>query len=197
LARTRLYQEESQRKQRAARFTSADEFLASLEMVARIGRARPAEVNRIAQLTQKTNQFNLTTRRYSEGQIADMAKSPDWAVLTLSPRDCFGELGLSGVLIAQRREGCNWIDSMLMSCRILGRKLEQQFVTTCIERLDAEWGGGMWRAEYRRTKKNRQVEDFWPIFGFAVEEASDMEVRYAAATGELALPTFDFIRVEE
>lgn len=197
LARTRLYREEAQRKQTAARFGTAEEFLASLEMVARIKRASAEEVGRVAQLTQKTNQFNLTTRRYSEGQIADMIGSPDWAIFILTPRDAFGDLGLSGVLIAHRREDGHWVDSMLMSCRILGRQLERQFVTTCIERLDVEWGLGMWHAEYLPTKKNRQVEAFWPSFGFRGETLSDGCVRYAASRAELALPHFGFIRVEE
>jgi len=197
LARTQLYREEGRRKQTAARFATAEEFLASLDMVARIKRASTEEVPRVAQLTQKTNQFNLTTRRYSEGQIADMIGSQDWAVFTLSPRDSFGDLGLSGVLIVHRREDGYWIDSMLMSCRILGRELERQFVTTCVERLDVDWGPGIWHAEYLPTKKNSQVEAFWPAFGFTEEMKSDAGVRYAVARADLSLPDFSFIRVEE
>jgi len=195
-ARTALYRQEAQRKSSAVAFATQEEFLASLEMVARVERATPAQVPRIAQLTQKTNQFNLTTRRYTDGQVIDMIASPDWAVFTLTPRDRFGDLGLSAVLIARQREDGNWIDSMLLSCRILGRQLERQFVTTAIESLDAEWGRRTWYAEYLPSRKNRQVEAFWPIFGFVADRVTGSCTLYKAIPGALTLPHFPFIRIE-
>jgi len=164
--RARLYQSESQRKSERTAYISVDDYLASLETVAIIHRALPGEIARVAQLTQKTNQFNLTTRRYSEADVRSFAERADAAVFSLAVKDRFGDLGLVGVMILEREGRKGKVDTLLMSCRVLGRGLEQAMVAHCLEAMTALWPVDVWRGEYIPTKKNMQVADFWPKNGF-------------------------------
>jgi FkbH-like protein len=169
--RSEMYRAEATRKHEEAKYESIDEFLSSLNLSVVIHEATPEEVPRIAQLTQKTNQFNLTTRRYSESQIASFCTAPDAAVYSLSVRDKFGDYGLTGVLIARREADGGSIDSLMLSCRILGKKIEVAFVLESLGRLEQKWPIASWHAEYVPTKKNQQVEKFWQHMGFS--ELSD------------------------
>lgn len=192
--RVQLYQADTKRRESAAAFATVEEFLASLSLTARIEPAAKGQVARVAQLTQKTNQFNLTTRRYSEGEIDCMLADPNCAVYTLTASDRFGELGLTGVLIARRQGPEAAVDTLLMSCRVLGRKLEQEFVATCMEQLNRRWALESWTAEYIKTPKNGQVAEFWPIFGFVPADRVDDRVLYRAAAATLKLSHFYFIK---
>ncbi len=185
-ARTRLYEAESHRKSARTATASLDEYLAGLEMIATIHQARPEEIPRIAQLTQKTNQFNLTTQRYTEQAIAEFSNDPDAAIFTMSVRDRFGELGLVGVMIVVHQGGAARIDSLLLSCRALGRGLEQAFVEHTLAALRPRWDVADWRAEYIATRKNRQVADFWQKMGFSPQDKSEGRrsyIRDARASG--------------
>jgi FkbH-like protein len=193
LARTAMYQKDEQRREAAKSFSSADEFLASLEIRASIRPAKDHELTRVAQLTQKTNQFNLTTRRYSEAEIRHLAGRDDHAVYALSAGDRFGDLGLTGVLIAKRTEAGAMIDTLLMSCRVLGRRIELQFVTECLRQLTERWRVDRWEAEYVKTGKNRQVVNFWDQFGFAPAAKDPDRTRYQARTTSLTLHPIPFV----
>jgi FkbH-like protein len=182
--RARLYQSDTQRKSARGAFLSVDDYLVSLETVAVIHRMTPAEVPRAAQLTQKTNQFNLTTRRYSEADMRAFAARTDAAVFTLSVTDRFGDLGLVGVVVLERDGAAGRIDSFLMSCRVLGRGLERAVLAHCLALMDSEWDVEIWRAEYVPTRKNVQVADFWPKNAFVREEASDRATYVRKARGE-------------
>jgi FkbH-like protein len=195
--RTKLYQAEAKRREVATSFGSVEEFLASLELRARIEMPGEARIPRVSQLTQKTNQFNLTTRRYSEGDILRMIESPDHAVFTLTAGDRYGDLGLTGVFIARRVNGEQAaVDTLLMSCRVLGRRLEHEFVARCFEAIDQRWQPRRWNAEYIKTRKNGMVADFWPEFGFLPEAKDDGGARYAVERSKLALSHMPYIKVE-
>lgn len=195
--RAQLYQKESQRKMARGSFQSVREYLESLEIVAEIRRPRPGEIARVAQLTQKTNQFNLTTRRYSEEDVARFAAAEDSAVYSLSASDKFGSLGLVGVLIARRNGHRADIDSYLLSCRALGRDLEIAFLRRALGELECQWGVDEWRAEYLRTAKNVQVADFWQRVGFETTANEEGGARYRADAGALERLHRPFIRVLE
>lgn len=190
--RAHLYQRESQRKSARSAFGSVEDYLASLETAATIHRMRPAEIARAAQLTQKTNQFNLTTRRYTDSDLQSFADRADAAVFTLSAADRFGDLGLVGVMIVERDGAAARIDSLLMSCRALGRGLEFAMVARCIEALEAEWDLREWRSEYVPTRKNGQVADFWIRNGFAPagETGGHKHFVSAAKAGGRAIPAY-------
>jgi FkbH-like protein len=195
--RAQLYKSENQRKKARGSFQNIEDYLESLEIVAEIRKPRPGEIARVAQLTQKTNQFNLTTRRYSEEDIARLVACEDTAVYSLTARDKFGALGLVGVFIAKREGRFGSIDSYLLSCRALGRDLEMAFLSRVVGELERQWGVEGWRAEYRRTSKNAQVADFWDRSGFAPTAGEGDVKRYHASAGAMEPLRRSFIRVSE
>ena len=151
-----MYQSESKRKQDQKHFGNIDDYLASLELVETIHHIRPGEIARVAQLTQKTNQFNLTTRRYSEADIKRFADDPDAAIYVLYVNDRYGEYGLTGILIARFEDDKCVLDSFLLSCRILGRKLEKVFVSHCMQEIIKNHNISQWQAEYIPSKKTNK-----------------------------------------
>lgn len=195
--RARMYQAEAQRKDAARQYDSIDQYLSSLALVATIHPATPREVARIAQLTQKTNQFNLTTRRYAEGEIARFLSREDHGVFSLTVTDKFGDSGLTGVLIAVRDGSVGRIDSLLLSCRILGRNLETVFLHRCLALLETAWGVKEWRGEYLPTRKNRQVEDFFDRMGFDLMVESESGKTYQLPVVQRVAPDITYITIEE
>ena len=148
-AKTQQYQALAQARKERGKFATEEEFLASLGIKVTIHRNRRAEAERVAELTQKSNQFNLTTRRYSEAEIRAFMVSAGADVYTLSYKDRFGDQGITGVIIVKGQT----IDTFLLSCRILGRGVEfapWEFV------LNDEV-----KADYIPTAKNDQVRNFW------------------------------------
>ena len=182
--RTELYRAETERSQGRKVHIDLNDYLTSLEQTLRLWEATEDDLPRIAQLTQKTNQFNLTTRRYSEGQIAAFMSDDTAAVLVMSVSDRYGELGTTGVLIARRRDDVGFIDSLLLSCRILGRQLEFAFVDRSLSLLEDRWKLSSWEAEYRPTRKNAQVVDFWDRVGFSLRADSDSIKSYNLLDGQ-------------
>ncbi len=182
---------------RSAPEESLQEYLLSLQQVAKVHRVRAEEVPRVAQLTQKTNQFNLTTRRYSAAQITTWADDPNTAVFTLSASDRHGDLGLTGVLIARREGTIARIDSLLMSCRVLGRDLEIAFVEYCLKELSTSWNPGLFRAEYIPTAKNGQVAGFWEKEGFLRTTKRDETAFFELVPAGRRWKSPTFIRVVE
>lgn len=164
--RNRQYQEETQRKEIMKNSNSINDYLESLQLVATIHPVKQNEIARVAQLTQKTNQFNLSTKRYTQQQIENFHNADDSAVYTLSVRDKFGDYGLTGVLIAKQSNDSGWIDTFLMSCRILSRHLEFIFLEYCLTTLGKQWNIQLWKAEYIKTEKNMQIQDFLKKSGF-------------------------------
>jgi FkbH-like protein len=132
-------------------------------MQAKIGVADSFTIPRIAQLTQKTNQFNLTTRRYTETEVAAMSREPGCAIWWLSLSDRFGPNGIIGVLILRAQSPETWlIDSFLLSCRVMGRTVEHAFLAVVARELGASTLVG----EFRPTTKNMPVKDLYERLGF-------------------------------
>ena len=193
--RAALYQGEVQRKAERNLHVDLDAYLASMEIEADVHRATAGEVARVAQLTQKTNQFNLTTRRYSDHDIEALRSGADSAVFTLTARDRFGVLGLVGVLV-MRKEGDHAVfDTLLMSCRVLGRGLETAFVLECMEQAREQWGLRSWSAEYVPTPKNGQVATFWDGFGFALSTQDKGVKRYRLDAPAAAAPMPVYLKI--
>jgi FkbH-like protein len=149
-----------------------DAYLASLEMVIRfrpfddVGRAR------ITQLINKSNQFNLTTRRYTEAEIRDIGRDPNCYTLQVSLADIYGDNGMISVVICQRNGEDWYLDTWLMSCRVLGRRVENAVLS---ELLGEARGRGIRRivGAYRATARNKMVEDHYAKLGFSVMEKQD------------------------
>jgi len=166
--RTVFYAEEGERSKAEQSFRCKEDFYRFLEQETQVARAAPASLARIAQLTQKTNQFNLTMRRYGEHQIADMAARPGWQVLSIRVRDRFGDQGLVGVAITRDEAEVCEINTFLLSCRVIGRTVETAFLSYIA-------GGAVARGRRRLsgwflpTKKNIPAREFYRQHGFRLE----------------------------
>ncbi len=142
-----------------------DAYLASLDMEITFAPFDAAGRTRIAQLINKSNQFNLTTRRYTEAEIADAEADPDVFTLQIRLKDRFGDNGMICVVIC-RPEGRDWlIDTWLMSCRVLGRRVEQMTLRE-IARAARERGVGRLIGVYKPTARNALVCDHYKSLGF-------------------------------
>jgi len=184
-------------RQRAAleqAVASPEEFYRSLEQEAEIRPANALTVARVAQLTQKTNQFNLTTRRYTEQQIAEMMNCPGWQVLSLKVRDRYADNGLVGVTILREAGTVCEIDTFLLSCRVIGRTVETALLAHIANQARA---GGAERLEgwFLPTKKNAPAKDFYSRHGFelAEERAGGQLWRLELAQADVRCP--EWIRV--
>jgi FkbH-like protein len=150
------YRDERKRTQLKQSATSLEDYLRSLDIKLKIGRNRKSQIQRIAQLTNKTNQFNLTTRRYSEADIARFMQTG--TVLDVALSDRFGDMGVISVAIVLDNE----IDTFLMSCRALGRGVEARILSYICER----FGSPGMQAAYVPTAKNMMTAQFYDAHGF-------------------------------
>lgn len=150
-----------------------EEFIANLQMSATVAPVDELNLPRAAQLVNKSNQFNLTTRRYTEEQLRAEAQRPDAVVRTFKLRDRFADNGLIGVMIGRERreESTLEIDTWLMSCRVLGRRVEEFMVGVMMQ---AALDRGLDRVvgRYLPTAKNALVKDLYPRLGFTPIEGS-------------------------
>lgn len=168
--RGEIYQAQAARRKLESSGASLEEFYRALEMRVRIGRANPFTIPRIAQLTQKTNQFNLTTRRYTEAEIRAANDDTHTEVFWLELNDRFGPSGIVGVLILKEEVGGAWtVDTFLLSCRVMGRTVENAFLGAVVREL----GVGRLHGEYLPTAKNAPVKDLYERLGFERVDASD------------------------
>jgi FkbH-like protein len=151
---------------------SLEQYLCSLEMTACLGPPTEVQVSRVAQLTQRTNQFNLTTRRYAEADIRSMFASASTGLLAISLRDRFGDLGLVGAAVLAEAEGIVRIDTFVLSCRALGRGVEDVLLAGCVHWARAQ-GARQLVGQYVPSAKNGLVADFYPTRGFAPMTGSD------------------------
>lgn len=197
--RGEMYAAESARQRLRAQSVSLDEFLSSLDMRAVIRAADGFTTSRVAQLTIRTNQFNLTTRRYTEREIALLRRDPAAAVYTLQVNDVFGDSGIVGVAIVRKRnEERLWVlDCFLMSCRVLGRRLETCFLHALLRRARDE-GMRLVRGEFISTKKNEVAREFYREHGFKLvgdgQPSTTWEVELTGM--EFELPASVVVRFE-
>jgi FkbH-like protein len=195
--RTKLYITERKRSKEQKKYSNIDKFLKSLKINTLIHKAEESEIPRIAQLTQKTNQFNLTTIRYSEVDITNYIKKSDSEVYTLTASDKYGNLGLTGVLIAKIRKNTCYFNTLLMSCRILGRKLEYSFVSYCIEDIRKNYNIKKWEASYIKTQKNKQVLNFWKKFNFFVKSEKEGAKYYQVDNSEIKTIFYKYVSINK
>ncbi|MBQ9443314.1 MAG: HAD family hydrolase [Lachnospiraceae bacterium] len=164
--RTGMYQAEAKRRESEAAFASLDDYLISLEME---GEALPFDemhYPRIAQLTQRSNQFNLRTVRYTEEDIARIASDEGYVTLYYTLKDKFGDHGLVSVVILKKESpDVFFVDTWLMSCRVLKRGMEE-FIINHLVSAAGKNGAKTLKAEYIPTKKNKMVEHIYEQMGF-------------------------------
>jgi FkbH-like protein len=195
LARSAQYQSEAARKAIEASSSSLEDFLGNLQMEAAAMPVTPANLKRVTQLITTTNQFNVTTRRYTEGQIEQLAESQGAWLSAFRLNDRFGEYGLIGVLICRAGETPQqWeVDSWLMSCRTLGRQMERFMFDRMIEAAQ-ERGIRSIVGVYRPTAKNGLVSRLYDELGFQRLAEDGTEVRYQLDVPTGVVRTADYIR---
>jgi FkbH-like protein len=164
--RGEMYYAGRMRKQLEKSMVSLEDFLRSLEMKVVVKYADDFSLTRIARLINKTNQFNLTTRRYTEIEIKKMRENRDkFDIYSLQVIDKFGDEGIVGVAIVRKEQQTWTLDSFLMSCRVIGRKVEIAFLAKIVA--DARKKGiSTIVGEYIPTQKNAPVKDFYSDHGF-------------------------------
>lgn len=163
--RNAMYQENKLRKQEEEKFQDYGSYLQSLNMTARIHPFQESEWERAFQLIQKSNQFNLTTKRYTMGEIKSISESSDYITLSGRLIDKFGDNGIVSLIVAEIEGEKAHIRLWVMSCRVLGRNMEYAMfdvlVSKCREREVKQVAG-----YYYPTKKNQLVKDLYGKFGF-------------------------------
>ena len=163
--RAASYQEQRHRRKLQQTVGSFEEFLASLEQEASIEPVHDGTLARAAQLCQRTNQFNLTTKRYTAADLEQLTADEDVELYTLAVKDRFGDSGITGLAILQHEGDETRIDTLLMSCRILGRKLEDLFLAFLAERAAARGSRGL-VGRFEPTERNGQAASFYSDRGF-------------------------------
>jgi FkbH-like protein len=166
LERTKLYQVEAQRNITQKSFTNEDDFLKSLDMLSLVERFNKFNTPRVAQLSQRSNQFNLRTVRYAESDIEMISQSKDYFTFAYTLEDKWGDNGLICVIILKKEDDQTlFIDTWFMSCRVLKRGMENFVLNTIVE-LAAKNKYKYLKGEYLPTAKNEMVKNHYSDLGF-------------------------------
>lgn len=176
LKRNAMYLENAKRAKAQASFSDYGEYLDSLDMKAEIKPFEPIYLARIAQLTNKTNQFNLTTKRYSQGEIEKISRDNNYLTLYGKLADKFGDNGVVSLCIGHLMDGICHIDLWLMSCRVLKRDMEYAMLDVLVEKCK-NVGISELRGYYYPTSKNAMVKDLYGEMGFSkISENNDESI---------------------
>ena len=174
-----MYKQQVQRETVKKEYADIEGYLSSLGLKLTIFKDDKSIISRMSQMSQKTNQFNLTTRRYTEGDIKSFIANNDAKVFAFSVSDKFGGSGVTGLCISNI-DGNNKtadIDTFLMSCRVIGRNIEYAFMDYMINFI-RNCGINIVRAKYRQTQKNEQVKDFFESCSFSLDCSMEMGKSY-------------------
>jgi len=167
--RGKMYAQQHERKKLETSTPNLEEFLKQLELRVSIKKADPFTIPRISQLTLKTNQFNLTTKRYQEEDIARFVSDDKYLVGSAQVEDKFGDNGITGVFIVRKDTPKEWsIDTFLLSCRVMGREIEKGILGHIIKEAKKS-GVEKIKAQFIPSKKNKPIENFLPNCGFRKE----------------------------
>lgn len=187
--KTEQYRQNASRIQAQTCFTNMEDFLQSLHMNLTIREANEVTISRVAQMTQKTNQFNLTTKRYTEDDIRRLQDNGA-KIFTLSVQDCFGDNGITGLMIITLD---GEVDTFLLSCRVLGKGIERAFAYSVLSRLEIP----VVCARFIPTEKNSQVAEFYEQLGFTMlTKRNDGAKEYEARIADLDLSIKDYYKID-
>lgn len=170
--RGRYYGAQRQRDELERKVPSLEDFYDSLQQEVEIAPVKPETLARVAQLTQKTNQFNLTTKRYHEQQIVEMTTRRGWNIYSVRVKDRFGDNGLVGVCITHDADDVCEIDSFLLSCRVIGRTIDTAMLSFLCEQARARDIREL-RGCFVPTNRNTPTKDFYPKHGFLLRAETE------------------------
>lgn len=194
-SKTEQYRQRAKAEDSKMGSTSQEEYLASLGLTVSLTRDDRTQIPRLSELTLKSNQFNLTTRRYTEADIQRMIENPEMTVYALHVSDRFGDAGLTGILIMRWEGLVARVDAFLMSCRVIGRGIESAVWSPMLRDAQRKGCRGL-AAEYSPTSKNAQVASFLDGLGMSlIEETSTGVRRYQVDIDAFTSPPTPWIKV--
>lgn len=169
-----MYKQQAARDSAKTGFGDIQTYLDSLGIEMEILKNETSIIPRMAQMTQKTNQFNLTTKRYTEADMEKFVHGSEADTYAISVKDKYGDSGVTGLAIVRKRSDEAEIDTFLMSCRIIGRKIEHAFM----DQVMADIGQVPVKSSFLPSKKNVQVREFFEQFGFDILREDNGEKHY-------------------
>ena len=181
LKRNDMYRENIQRERQRQSFENYEDYLLSLDMHAVIEDFRPVFLQRITQLTNKSNQFNLTTKRYTISEMETLSEDNRYIRLYGRLKDRFGDNGIVSVVIGEKRKDTLHIELWLMSCRVLKRDMELAMLDSLVKRCREE-GIRYIRGYYFKTQKNAMVKELYGDFGFIKTEDNGSDTQWLLDT---------------
>jgi FkbH-like protein len=169
LSRAATYRKNNERKHFRTSFSDYNDYLKSLEMEAKIGIVSSKERRRFVQLINKSNQFNLRTKRYTDSAIEELESNEKYKLLFIELRDCFDNYGIISCIILKIDGDSCFIDTWVMSCRVLKRQIEDLALSLIIKQAK-QYGCRCIKGEYIPTEKNKMVSRLFDDFGFSLDE---------------------------
>jgi FkbH-like protein len=173
--RKTMYVAERARREAESVIGSSEEWLARLNTRLKVERISKANSARVAQLFNKTNQLNLSTRRLPEKEIVDWSHQPGRSLLTVSASDHFGDMGLVGIVAVESAEEKGYLTDFILSCRVMGRQVEETLIHLAANELST-FGARQMTALYRPTARNRPTLDVLKNCGFTEREQHQFEI---------------------
>ena len=192
----KMYKQQIKRESIKKEFSDIEDYLASLELKMTIYQDDETIIPRMSQMCQKTNQFNLTTKRYTEGNIKSFIENEAIKVIAFSVSDKFGDSGVTGLCIINFHDETQTaeIDTLLMSCRIIGRNIEYAFIDNIIERVK-EKNVNVIKAQYIKTQKNEQVKEFYDQCSFCLDDESNYVRNYTLVVDKYEPKQLNYIEI--
>ncbi|HEX8572067.1 MAG TPA: HAD-IIIC family phosphatase [Allosphingosinicella sp.] len=194
-SKTEQYRQRAAAAQEKAAFGSHEDYLASLDLAVSLRVDSPSEIGRISELSMKSNQFNLTTRRYHEAEVRALIEDPGSEIVTLTVGNKFGNAGLTGIIVLRYEGEVARVENFLMSCRVLGQGVEFA-VWEEIARRASGRGCERIEADYLPTAKNGQAADFYDRLGLALQREEDGARHYAQALEDFRPPSSPWVKVD-
>ena len=192
--KVQIYKEQLQRTKGEESIGNIEDYLATLGLVLKVYIDDLTQVARISQMTQKTNQFNLTTKRYAEREITALIKEEGSTVISINVQDKYGDNGLTGLAILDNTQ--SMIATLLLSCRVLGRNIEYQFMDVIVGIAKRNKLNEL-SAAYIKTNKNQQVVDFYEKCGFIKLNESDGDSQYSLQVDSYNNQDIQYIGVKD
>lgn len=195
LKKVSMYKAQVQRSNYKQEVGNIEEYLESLKLEITTYIDDINTIERVSQMTQKTNQFNLTTKRYTQKDIENYMNSNNFTVLAIGVNDKFGDNGIVGLVILEYKNDIVTIDTLLMSCRVLGRNIEYRFMDIIIDIVNSK-GFKKLKSTYIKTLKNGQVSDLYNRFGFDILLKDEILTNYKLLPKNYKNRKLKYIRIK-
>lgn len=195
ISRINDYHKQAERSKLKDDYVNIEDYLKSLQIEMTVYNNNHKHISRIAQLTQRTNQFNLTTKRYTEAEIIGFIENKNSDVFSVEVNDKFGESGITAVVIIEKDNDKVTINSFLMSCRIIGRNIEYSLMDYVINHLKDQQIKKV-EASYLYTRKNEQVKSFYDDLNFELLFDDGIEKRYIIDIKNYVMQNTNYIGVK-